>query len=113
MRLAFLVALVSCAAGAFCESQPDDPKAQLRESRLFTEFKDNYFISGWPGSGGQPGGFVRFQVSVKADLGPTPAACTIFFTFPQKTLLGLWDSPRSAASLDGHHKPGPFLAPRR
>ena len=113
MRLAFLVALVSCAAGAFCESQPDDPKAQLRESRLFSEFKDNYFITGWPGSGGQPGGFVRFQVSVKANLVPTRSPCTIFFTFTQKTLWDLWNVHGSSPFVDSNYNPGFFLAWRR
>ena len=113
MRLAFLVALASGAASAFCDSQPDDPKAQLRESRLFSEFKDNYVISGWPGSGGQPAGFVRFQVSVKANLVPTRSPCTIFFTFTQKTLWDLWNFHGSSPFVDADYNPGLFLAWRR
>jgi phospholipase A1 len=113
MRLALLVALVSFGADAFCESEPDDVKAQLRESRLFSEFKDNYFITGWPWSGGQPGGFVRFQVSVKANLVPTRSPCTVFFTFTQKTLWDLWNFHGSSPFVDSNYNPGLFLAWRR
>ena len=113
MRLAFLVALVSCAAEAFCESQPDDVKAQLRSSRLFTEFKDNYFVSGSPFREGQPGGFVRFQVSLKANLIPTRSPCTVFFTFTQKSLLDLWNFRRSSPFVDNNYNPGLFFAWRR
>ena len=93
----------------FCDANNDD-RARLRSEAIFSEFKDNYFTSGWPGDPGKPGGYVRFQVSVKANLVPTRSPCTVFFTYTQKSLWDLWNFSGSSPFEDSNYNPALFLA---
>ena len=82
----------------------------MRQAALFTQFKDNYFISGppWGGTRSDPSRFVRFQFSVKFNMIPTRSRCTLFFAFTQKSLWKLWT--KSPAFEDSNYNPAFFLA---
>lgn len=90
---------------------PDDtPDAELRRAALFSQFKENYFISGWPQGPTKtdPSHYVRFQLSIKFNLLPTRSRCTLLFTFTQKSFWKLWTT--SPAFEDSNYNPAFFLA---
>jgi outer membrane phospholipase A len=110
-RIAMAVALLSSApARAWLCSPEDTPDAEVRRAALFSQFKDNYFISGlpWGATSTDPRHFVRFQFSIKFNLIPTRSRCTLFFAFTQKSLWKLWTE--SPAFEDSNFNPAFFFA---
>lgn len=117
-RLAPL-ALAALTAGLFAAARPaqawlcspeDTPEAEARRAALFSQFKDNYFISGgpWGATNSDPRHYVKFQFSIKFNLIPTTSRCTLFFAFTQKSLWKLWTV--SPAFEDSNYNPAFFLA---
>jgi outer membrane phospholipase A len=108
-----LLALVASAAPArawFC-SPDDTPEAEARRTALFSQFKDNYFITGWPlgpGTTTDPAKYVKFQFSIKFNLVPTRSRCTVFFAFTQRSFWKLWQ--KSPGFEDSNYNPAFFLA---
>jgi outer membrane phospholipase A len=103
------VACRASPAGAWFCSPQDTPEAEAREA-LFTQFRDNYFISGapWGATKTDPRHYVRFQLSIKFNMIPTRSPCTLFFTFTQKSLWKLWSL--SPSFEDSNYNPAFLLA---
>ena len=104
------VVLAPARARAWLCAPEDTPDAEVRRAALFSQFKDNYFVSGLPfgATRSDPSRFVRFQFSVKFNLVPTRSRCTLFFAFTQKSLWKLWTE--SPAFEDSNFNPAFFLA---
>lgn len=95
---------------SFCEPSPNKASENAPRAAMFSEYKDNYFITGVPREGDQPRNFVRFQLSVKYNLVPTDSHCTLYFTYTQKSLWNLWSFKGSSPFEDSNYNPGFFFA---
>lgn len=97
----------------FCRANTEErgiTEELYRQNALFTQLKDNYFISGWPEEGTDPRNFVRFQLSVKFNLLPTASRCTLYFGYTQRSFWNLWHIRGSSPFEDSNYNPSVFLA---
>lgn len=111
VALALLMALPAHAGLlSFCEPAQEKTFESALRTAIFTEYRDNYFITGLPQAGDHPRNFVRFQLSVKYNLVPTTSRCTLYFAYTQKSLWNLWNFSGSSPFEDSNYNPAFFFA---
>jgi phospholipase A1 len=75
---------------------------------LFTQDRDNYFLTGVPNPFDLSRPRVRFQVSIKYNLAPQRAGWGLFFGYTQKAIWDLWNWSGSSPFEDSNYNPSLF-----
>ncbi|MFL5312806.1 MAG: phospholipase A [Myxococcales bacterium] len=103
------------AAPTFCDPDPDDAGSVGEQEAqgvrgLFTAHRDNYFTTGYTRDQRGEKNQVSFQVSVKFNLTPAWARCSVFFGYTQRSFWDLWSS--SSPFEDNNYNPEIFFGYR-
>jgi outer membrane phospholipase A len=93
-------------------SEPAAAETQPEVTPLFTQDRDNYFVTGLPNpfdkTTDRPR--IRFQFSFKYNVVPNRTGFGLFFGFTQKSIWDLWNWAGSAPFEDSNYNPAVFLA---
>ncbi len=93
-------------------SEPSPTAASGRPSlaSLFSEDRDNYFITRVPGVTGDGNADVKFQLSTNFDVFPNQSPVTVYIGYTQKSLWRMWDFSKSSPLQDTNYNPSLAIA---
>ncbi len=77
---------------------------------LFSEDRDNYFITRIPGVTGDGNADAKFQISTNFDVFPNETPFAVYIGYTQKSLWRLWDFSKSSPLQDTNYNPALVLA---